>query len=148
MFTRSRLLVLLLALGLLAAVPVVADAAKSGRYKGKLYAFGSFKKVDETGKVSFKVRRKTRLAKFKFVDTNYRCINDGADPSDDTFEYAAYELSTVRIRRNRVNQRFEAGDETIEFKARLKGKAAKGTIAVFGPRICTKEWSWKAKLRR
>ena len=38
--------------------------------------------------------------------------------------------------------------ETIQFKARFKGKTAKGTIVVFGPKICSKNWNWKAKLRR
>ena len=136
----------------LLVVPATAGAARPGRYKGNLYAFGSFKSIDKTGKVRLKVKH-NKLVRFFLEDKNYRCIHNGFDPTDDTFEYFAAQLSRkVRIRNGELTKVYGGDDADdpwkITLKAKFRGKRARGSIDMVSYSSgCSKNWFWKAKLR-
>ena len=139
---------------LFAAVALViapaADAAKPGKWSGKLYGFSS-KQVEKGSKLSFKVKGK-KLRGVKFRDTSYRCINNGFDPADDTFDSVRLRIRSVPIRGRKIDFRKEYGSGidslTFVVKGKIGKRKASGTLVVYGHGDCSKNWRWKAKLRR
>jgi transposase-like protein len=133
----------------LLAAPAASHAAPNGLWKGNLYAFGSYKKIDKAGTARFTVKSHRRLRKFKFVDKSYRCINDGFDPTDDTFEYEAFVIKSARIKHGKVHKVVKTDAAKVTLTGRFKGKVAKGKIDFTSYSSgCSKNWFWKAKLRR
>ncbi len=144
----KRLAVLSIAAATALAVPAASDAAPNGKWKGHLYGFGSYKKVDQTGSVKFKVRRHKKVVKFRYVDKNYHCINSIFTPSDDTFEYAAGGFKSARIKHGKLHKVVKTGAAKITVDGKFKGKVAKGKIDVTSYSAgCSKNWYWKARLR-
>ena len=144
----TKSLLALLVLGLL-ALPATAGAAKSGRYKGSLYYFGSYKPIDKTGKVNFRVED-NRIVRFKLEDPSYRCLNNGFDPTDDDFESATVILyKPARIRDGKVHKVYKNDVWKLTLKGTFRrGGRAKGSINFVSYEAgCSKSWYWGARIR-
>jgi hypothetical protein len=133
----------------LLAAPAASHAAPNGSWKGNLYAFGSYKKADRTGTAKFSVKKHRRLRSFKFVDKSYECIHDAFDPSDDTFEYEAFRIKAARIKHGKVHKVVKTTAAKVTLDGHFDGKVAKGKIDFTSYNSgCSKNWNWKAKLRK
>jgi hypothetical protein len=145
---RTRLIPCGLAAAALLALPAASQAAPNGLYKGNLYAFGSYKKIDRAGSAKLTVKKHTRIRNFKFVDKSYRCINDAFDPTDDTFEYEAFNIRSARIKHGKVHKVVKTAAAKVTLDGKFNGKVAKGKIDFTSYSSgCSKNWFWKVKLR-
>ena len=145
----ARMPAALLAIAALVIAPA-AEAAKPGKWSGKLYGFSS-KKADKGSKLSFRVKGK-RLRGVKIRDRSYRCVNVGFDPADDTFDRVRLRIRSVPVKGRRIAFRREVGSgfDSVTFvvKGKIGKRKARGTLAVYGHGDCSKNWRWKAMLRR
>ena len=139
-----RGLVPLIAL-LVLALAAFSDAAQTGAYRGALYGFNSHQK--ETGTVvKFSVRNK-HVRSFFFRDPSYYCAGTGV------YESAHYTIPSAAIRNNKVNRTYKVGSggNTVTFtlKGTFIGARARGTLVQTGSALgCSKNWRWKARLKR
>ena len=143
--TSRRLIPAIVALALV--VPAATDAAKPGRYVGKLYSDSSGKAV-KGSKVTFRAAD-GKLRKFLVKGGTSSCVSV-IGGIQFTFYPLSFEVPSAPIRNNRVDRRYvirEDGEKvaTNILKGKFSGRRASGKLRQDGPSGCAAHYDWRAQ---